>query len=106
MKSNSPKGELNFNILHGRLLEFVLARVNNGDFTERGLARILDVSQPQMHNVLKRNRKLTSALADRMMQRFGLSVIDLLHDDEVNNRLNARPGRGTGGSQSDSETST
>ncbi len=70
-------------MLHGRLLTFVLTRVNNGDFTERGLARVLNISQPQMHNVLKGNRKLTPALADRIMQRFGLSVVDLLHEHEI-----------------------
>lgn len=102
MKSNPPQIELTFNILHGRLLEFVLGRVNNGDFTERGLARILSISQPQMHNVLKGNRTLTPALADRIMQRFGLSVVDLLHKHELMARSNAESPEGASTFQNDS----
>ena len=29
------------------------ARVRNGELTERGLARLVGVSQPHIHNVLK-----------------------------------------------------
>ena len=56
----------------------------NGDFTERGLARILGVSQPQMHNVLKGARKLTPELADRLLARLGIDLLDLLEASEIN----------------------
>jgi hypothetical protein len=41
-----------------RLISFVVAKIRNGEFTERGLARVLGVSQPQLHNVLKGARPL------------------------------------------------
>jgi hypothetical protein len=78
----SPK-TLTFQILEDRLLTFVNSRVRNGEFTERGLARIVGVSQPQIHNVLKGARKLTSELADLLLTKLNISVHDLLHEAEL-----------------------
>lgn len=67
-----------------RLIWFVNNRISNGDFTERGLARILQISQPQMHNVLKGVRKLTPELADHVLQCFGMTVLDLVDLSDLN----------------------
>ena len=75
-----------------RLLDFLSSRINNGEFTERGLARLIGVSQPQLHNVLKGKRKLQTKLADRILQKFGLSVLDLFHQTELREQLIAHPG--------------
>ena len=72
-----------FGVLQARLIRFLNLRIQNGDFTERGLARILGVSQPQVHNVLKGARKLTPELADHLMCRFEMSVLDLLDSAEL-----------------------
>jgi hypothetical protein len=72
-----------FEILRTRLLVQVKQRIDNGEFTERGLARILGISQSQTHNVLKGARFLQIQLADRMLTKLGISVVDLLHEHEL-----------------------
>ena len=60
------------------LIALLKTRINNGHFTERGLARILGISQPQLHNVMKGKRRLQTELADRILDKFGLDVLDLI----------------------------
>ena len=36
-----------------RLLAYVRNQVRNGELTERGFARLIGISQPHAHNVLK-----------------------------------------------------
>ena len=69
---------LTFRVLEARLLAFVNARINNGEFSERGLAKALGISQPQLHNVLKGARSLRPTLADEFLSWFGISIYDLL----------------------------
>ena len=67
-----------FDDLHQRLIESARQRVRSGQVSERRLARICDISQPHMHNVLKNVRALSPASADRLMRALGLTVADLL----------------------------
>jgi transcriptional regulator with XRE-family HTH domain len=67
-----------FAILQAVLIALLKTRINNGHFTERGLARILGISQPQLHNVIKGKRRLQIDLADRILDKFGLDVLDLI----------------------------
>jgi len=60
----------------------VKTRINNGEFTERGLARMLGVSQPQIHNVLKGKRKLQNVLADQLLYKLGWDVVDLIENTD------------------------
>src|ERR1019366_389079 len=60
------------------LIDTALRRVRAGELTERGLARLCGVSQPHLHNVLKRIRALSTASADRLMRALNLSTEDLL----------------------------
>jgi hypothetical protein len=55
----------------------------------------MGISQPQIHNVLKGTRKLQPQFADRIMDKFGISVLDLLEDGEVSSEALSRqdPGR-------------
>jgi plasmid maintenance system antidote protein VapI len=80
----------NFGTLQARLLRLLSSRINNGEFTERGLARLIGVSQPQFHNVLKGKRKLQTKLADRILQKFEISVLDLFHETELREQLVGR----------------
>ena len=64
--------------LQAALLEQLRTRVRNGDITERRLAKIVGVSQPHIHNVLKGARTLTPALADDILQELRLSLLDLV----------------------------
>ncbi len=68
------------------------SRIDNGEFTERGLARLIGVSQPQFHNVLKGKRKLQAKLADRILQKLEISILDLFHEGELREQLIARSG--------------
>lgn len=83
MESKTANKRVTFRVLQARLITIVNARIRNGDFTERGLARILGVSQPQIHNVLKGARKLQPELADRLIDSLNMSVLDLLEDREI-----------------------
>jgi plasmid maintenance system antidote protein VapI len=65
-------------------------RIQNGEYTERGLARLLGISQPQMHHVLKGTRRLQPEFADRLMARFGVTVLDLLQEIELTTELHSR----------------
>jgi plasmid maintenance system antidote protein VapI len=65
----------------------VKLRINNGEFTERGLSRVLGISQSQIHNVLKGARRLQMQLADRILTKLGLSLVDLLNEGELDAAL-------------------
>ena len=58
VESNPGFGKVDFAALQSRLKHAVIRRIYNGEFTERGFARMLGISQPQVHNVLKGARKL------------------------------------------------
>ena len=69
---------MDFQTLQGRLLDSVVWRVQNGRLTERRLARMIGVSQSHMHNILKGIRKLSPAVADRILAILEISLLDLL----------------------------
>jgi plasmid maintenance system antidote protein VapI len=92
VKSVLKQESLSFEALLGRLKAHVNGRIQNGECTERGLARILGISQPQVHNVLKGVRRLQPQFADRFMEKFGISVLDLLQHSELSAGRNARRG--------------
>lgn len=83
MESLSGRDRVTFEILRCRLVDQVKQRINSGEFTERGLARILGISQSQAHNVLKGARQLQIQLADRILAKLGLSATDLLSEGEL-----------------------
>lgn len=80
---------LSFQELKGRLVTYVITRIRNGEFTERGLARVLGVSQPQLHNVLKGARPLKADFADRLLRQFDIGVLDLMEQWELRLHLRA-----------------
>ncbi len=84
------RGKVTFQVLQTRLIAFINTRIRNGDFTERGLARILGISQPQIHNVLKGARKLRPELADRLIRKFEMSILDLLEAGEIYEEMLSR----------------
>ena len=67
-----------FLALHRRLISVVNSKLRNGEFTERGLARVMNISQPHLHHVLKQTRKLQPELADKLMLKLGINILDLL----------------------------
>ncbi len=79
----SANEELTFKVLCARLLALVNARIQNGEFSERALARRLGISQPHLHHVLNGKRTLRASLADVVLARFHISVLDLLTAAEI-----------------------
>lgn len=69
-------------VLQRRIIDNLNARIHNGDVTERDLARLTGLSQPHIHNLLSGARLLTVRCADQILERTGLSVLDLLEPEE------------------------
>ena len=72
-----------FETLQSRLINAVNLRVRNGELTERSLARMIGISQPHMHNLLKGARILSPQMGDRILKKLRMSVLDLCNFDEA-----------------------
>jgi len=83
VKSELFPNKLNFDELIARLRAYIRLRINSGEFTERSLARILRVSQPHLHNMLKGVRRINADFADQVMAKFGINILDLISDEEI-----------------------
>jgi len=73
-----------------RLLAYVRDQVRNGEFTERGFARLIGISQPHAHNVLKGVRNLSPEIFDVALKNLHLSLLDLVPLDEIEAQLQQR----------------
>ena len=69
------------------LLAYVRDQVRNGELTERGFARLIGISQPHAHNVLKGVRTLSPEIFDLMLNYLHLSLLDLAPMDEIEAQL-------------------
>jgi AraC-like DNA-binding protein len=69
---------LTFEDLLARLLGEIEKRIRNGSLTERGLARLTNMSQPHVHHILKGKRGITPKVADRFLRVMGMDASDLL----------------------------
>lgn len=89
-------GRVTFALIRKRLLDDVRHRLRNGDFTERGLARVVGISQPHIHNVLKGVKVLTPDVGDLLIAVLDLSLIELLGAEELGEALLAKQARRLG----------
>lgn len=71
-----------FHTLRERLLGHLRSLIQCGDYTERGLARELGVSQPHLHNVLAGVRALTVELADHVITKLEIPWADLWPEEK------------------------
>ncbi|MCZ2152001.1 MAG: helix-turn-helix domain-containing protein [Bryobacterales bacterium] len=69
--------------LRRRLLEDLLRRIHGGEFTERGLAHRLGVSQPHIHNILKGTRTMSLELADHIIADLEIPAERLLSVEDL-----------------------
>ena len=60
-----------------KLLAYVVDRSHNGELTEQRFARLIGISQPHAHNVLKGVRNLSPEIFDSILKYFHLSLLDL-----------------------------
>jgi len=89
-------GRVTFAVIQKRLLDALRLRLRNGEFTERGLARVVGISQPHIHNVLKGVRVLSPDMTDLLITGLDLSLIELLGVDELAEGLLAKQARRLG----------
>jgi len=73
-----------------KLLAYVRSQIHNGELTERGFARLIGVSQPHVHNVLKGVRNLSPNVFDLTLKYLHLSMLDLVPTDELETHLRHR----------------
>ena len=73
-----------------KLLAYVVDRIRNGELTERGFARLIGISQPHVHNVLKGVRNLSPEVFDSILKYFHMSLLDLASTEEVEANLRRR----------------
>jgi len=76
-----------------RLLTHVRDRIHNGELTERGFARLIGISQPHAHNVLKGARKLSPEIFDSILKTFNMSLLDLAPVEDLEANLKQRKGQ-------------
>lgn len=72
-----------FERLLQRLVRRLRSAVTNGEFTERGLARLTGISQPHLHHILSGKRSMTSHVADAILASVGWGIGDLLAEEEI-----------------------
>jgi hypothetical protein len=68
--------------LQQRFIALLRQRIRNGELTERGLARMVGVSQPHMHNVLHGKRTFSIGTTDDIMRQLRVDVLDLIEPEE------------------------
>jgi hypothetical protein len=66
--------------------------VQNGEITERGLARMTGISQPHVHNVLNGKRRASPELIDHVFRELRLSVLDVVDADRLRRHIEERAG--------------
>ena len=74
---------MNFRGFRERLRAHLRELVRSGEVTERGLARLTQVSQPHIHHVLKGKRVLSPETADKILLQLRLDLLDLLEPGEL-----------------------
>jgi hypothetical protein len=74
---------MNFCGFQERLTEHLRGLVRGGEVSERGLARLTQVSQPHIHHVLKGKRALSPETADKVLLQLRLDLLDLLEPGEL-----------------------
>jgi hypothetical protein len=81
---------MTFGDLQQRFITLLRNRIRNGELTERGLARMVGVSQPHMHNVLHGKRTFSLQTTDDIMRQLRLDVLDLIEHADWNRPRSGR----------------
>lgn len=66
--------------LYATLIATLRQRIANGQLSERKLARMVQMSQPHVHNVLNGTRNFSLPACDQVLRRLEMTVYDLLPD--------------------------
>ena len=84
---------MSFSLLLERLRAELDRRTRGGEWTERGMARRLGVSQPHIHNVIKGIRKLSPDMADHILHVLQIPMGALFRTEELE-EMRRKRGRG------------
>lgn len=79
-----------FSTLQRRMVAHLRTLMSNGELTERGLARMIGVSQPHMHNILKGVRPLSLEIGDQISGVLGISLLEFAESAELASVLEDR----------------
>lgn len=69
---------MTFGDLQQQLIAMLREKVRNGELSERGLARLLGISQPHIHHVLQGKRGFSLETSDRILRNLRVDVRDLV----------------------------
>ncbi|MBE0660609.1 MAG: helix-turn-helix transcriptional regulator [Bryobacteraceae bacterium] len=72
-----------FAAMQRRMVAYIRGLMADGELTERGLARMVGVSQPHIHNVLKGARSLSPEIGDQISGVLGISLLELAESSEL-----------------------
>jgi plasmid maintenance system antidote protein VapI len=81
--TSSPRFMVRFAEFHTRLIACLRDKVRSGELTERGLARMIGISQPHIHNVLKGKKVFSAEVSDAILRELDLDLLDLLDPAEL-----------------------
>jgi hypothetical protein len=84
-----PAG-LTFATFQASLVRNIRERIRRGEFTERGLARLVGISQPHMHNVLKGRKILTPEIGDAILSSLGMCLLDVIDSSQLDEAMHER----------------
>jgi hypothetical protein len=73
--------------LQTRLIARLRNKVRSGETTERGLARLIGISQPHIHNVLKGDKLFSLDMSDRVLQELHLDLLDFIEPSEIEEKI-------------------
>ena len=73
---------VDFRELQVRLIRHLQRRIRGGEISERSLARVVQVSQPHLHNVLKGKHSFSITTADKILHQLKLDLLDLIGPEE------------------------
>jgi hypothetical protein len=73
--------------LQTRLIAMLRNKVRSGETTERGLARLVGISQPHIHNVLKGKKLLSLELSDNILRILHLDLLDFVEPAEIEEKM-------------------
>ena len=77
---------VDFRELQLRLVRHLQGRIRGGEITERRLARVVEVSQPHLHNVLKGKHTFSIAMSDKILRHLQLDLLDLIDPEDRRRR--------------------
>lgn len=81
---------MRFSLLIDRLRAELDYRIRSGEWTERGMARHLGVSQPHIHNVLKGIRTMSPDMADHVLGQLRIPMAALFSVEELEQMRKSR----------------